>query len=145
MKKVIVNGAGVKLNNKWCFKGQKEIISEEEYLANKEFVGIIEDIKETNERVIEIIVKNETIDIEELKHDLEEYVENYKKEPIQKTEEEEHQNPDDNNDEELEALKATAKKLGINVTHNMRKDTIIKKIAEAKKTKEEKDQNLNGE
>ena len=80
MKKVSPKSAGVKLNGKWCFKGQKEIVSDEEYNANKEFVDVIEDIRENNERVIEIVVKDETIDLEELKKDIEKYVENYKKE-----------------------------------------------------------------
>ena len=81
MKRVVVKGSGIKLNNKWCFKGQEEIISEDEYIANKEFVNVLEDIRESNERVIEVVVTDETIDIEELKKDLENYVENYKKVP----------------------------------------------------------------
>ena len=63
MKRVTPKGPGVKLNGKWCFNGQEEIISEEEYNANKDYLVMLEDIRETNERVIEIIVKDETIDI----------------------------------------------------------------------------------
>ena len=54
MKKVSPKSAGVKLNGKWCFKGQNEIVSDEEYNANKEFVDVIEDIRENNERVISL-------------------------------------------------------------------------------------------
>lgn len=146
MKKVSPKSAGVKLNGKWCFKGQNEIVSDEEYNANKEFVDVIEDIRENNERVIEIVVKDENIDLEELKKDIEEYVENYKKEEV-KTDKDSNENVDntsDNPDEELEALKERAAKLGINVTHNMRKETIIRKIEE-KEAEEDKKQNLGGE
>ena len=77
MKKVTPKGAGLKLKGKWCFFGQEEIISEEEYNVNKEYLIVLEDIKETSERVIEIVVKDDTIDIEALKRYLEKYVENY--------------------------------------------------------------------
>ena len=79
MKRVTPKGPGVKLNGKWCFNGQEEIISEEEYNANKDYLVMLEDIRETNERVIEVIVKDETIDIEALKEDIEQFVENYNK------------------------------------------------------------------
>jgi len=70
MKRVTPKGPGVKLNGKWCFNGQEEIISEEEYKANENYLTVLEDIRETNERVIEIVVKDETIDIKALKEDL---------------------------------------------------------------------------
>lgn len=149
MKRVTPKGPGVKLNGKWCFNGQEEIISEEEYNANKEFVDVIEDIRENNERVIEIVVKDETIDLEELKKDIEKYVENYKKEET-KTDKNSNENVDktdntsDNSDEELETLKERATKLGIKVTSNMKKETIINKIEE-KEAEEDKKQNLEGE
>lgn len=149
MKKVSPKSAGVKLNGKWCFKGQNEIVSDEEYNANKEFVDVIEDIRENNERVIEIVVKDETIDLEELKKDIEEYVENYKKEEV-KTDKNSNENVDetdntsDNPDEELEALKERAAKLGIKVTSNMKKETVINKIEE-KEAEEDKKQNPGGE
>ena len=38
---------------------------------------------------------------------------------------------EDKEDKELETLREKAKELGINVTHNMKKETIIKKIEEA--------------
>lgn len=155
MKKVTPKEAGVKLNGKWCFKGQEEIISEEEYNANKEYVVVLEDIRESNERVIEIVVKDETIDIEALRKDLEEFVENYNKPEVpEKHEEDPGEDPGEDprenpgEDEELKALKALkakAQELGINVTHNMKKETIIKKIEAAEKAKEGQGQNPEGE
>lgn len=144
MKRVTPKEAGVKLNGKWCFKGQEEIISEEEYNANKEYVVVLEDIRESNERVIEIVVKDETIDIEALRKDLEEFVENYNKPEVpEKHEEDPGEDPGE--DEELKALKAKAQELGINVTHNMKKETIIKKIEAAEKAKKGQGQNPEGE
>lgn len=148
MKRVTPKGPGVKLNGKWCFNGQEEIISEEEYNANKDYLVMIEDIRETNERVIEVIVKDETIDIEALKEDIEQFVENYNKpeeqeEPGENPGEDPGENPGE--DEELKALKAKAQELGINVTHNMKKETIIKKIEAAEKAKEGQGQNPEGE
>jgi len=40
---------------------------------------------------------------------------------------------DETSDEELEALRDTAKKLGIKNVHNMKKETLIAKIEETKK------------
>ncbi len=136
MKRVTPKNAGVKLNGKWCFKGNEAIISEEEYNLKKSFVDVIEDIKETNERVIEIVVKDETIDLEELRKDLELYVENYKKETAdlsaeKNTGDNSNDNTGDNADKELEALKEKAKELGIKNVHNMKKETLIAKIEEA--------------
>ena len=82
MKKVVVNDAGVKLNGKWHFKGQEAVISNEEAEANKEFVTVLEDIRENNERVVEIVVKDENVDINVLKADIEQFFENYGKENI---------------------------------------------------------------
>jgi len=142
MKRVTPKNVGVKLNGKWCFKNQEAVISEEEYNLKKAFVDVLEDIRETNERVIEIVVKDETINLEELKQDLELYVENYKKddaepsaENVNNAEPSADQNTGDNNgdnsDEELEALKEKAKGLGIKNVHNMKKETLIAKIEEA--------------
>lgn len=138
MKKVTPKGAGLKLKGKWCFFGQEEIISEEEYNVNKEYLIVLEDIKETSERVIEIVVKDDTIDIEALKRDLEKYVENYnnpKEDPGANTDEDRGVdlgvNPGE--DEELKSLKEKAKKLGIKNTHNMKKETLIEKITEKEK------------
>lgn len=144
MKRVTPKSAGVKLNGKWCFKGHEAVISEEEYNLKKAFVDVIEDIRETNERVIEIVVKDETIDLEELKKDLDLYVENYKKEDPSSDEvdnpgedsgdntgDNTGDNAGDNSDEELNALKEKAKELGIKNFHNMKKETLIAKIEKA--------------
>lgn len=139
MKRVTPKSAGVKLNGKWCFKNQEAVISEEEYNLKKAFVDVLEDIRETNERVIEIVVKDETINLEELKKDLELYVENYKKDAAESSAENAEPSADkntgdnngDNSDEELEALKEKAKGLGIKNVHNMKKETLIAKIEEA--------------
>lgn len=144
MKRVTPKSAGVKLNGKWCFKDHEAVISEEEYNLKKAFVNVIEDIRETNERVIEIVVKDETIDLEELKKDLDLYVENYKKEDPSSDEvdnpgedsgdntgDNTGDNAGDNSDEELNALKEKAKELGIKNFHNMKKETLIAKIEKA--------------
>ena len=144
MKRVTPKNVGVKLNGKWCFKNQEAIISEEEYNLKKSFVDVLEDIRETNERVIEIVVKDETIDLEELKKDLDLYVENYKKEDPSSddvdnpgedsgdnTGDNTGDNAGDNSDEELNALKEKAKELGIKNFHNMKKETLIAKIEKA--------------
>ena len=115
---VKVKGVGVKLAGKWCFKNQTAEISKEEYENNKEYVEIIQK------------------DIEEPKN----------------PEGELNNGSDTNNstinegdkDEELETLKEEAKKLGINVTHNMKKETIIKKIEEVN-AKIEEPKNPEGE
>ena len=62
------------------------------------------------------------------------------------TQEDTGENGEDNEgeDEELEALKERAKELGITVTHNMKKETIIKKIEE-KEPESGEDQNPKGE
>ena len=126
MKKVKVNGPAVKLANKWCYIGDEAIIDDEEYNKMKEHVDLIEDIEEPE------------------------------KEPTIQEEEKSDANPEENpevnpggkpegEDEELEALKERAKELGINVTHNMKKETIIKKIEEAEKAEAGENQNPKGE
>lgn len=114
---VKVKGAGVKLAGKWCFKNETVEISKEEYKNNKEYVEVIqEDIEESKNPEGELNNGSDTNDgaINEGEN-----------------------SGEDNKDEELETLKEEAKKLGINVTHNMRKDTIIKKIEEINVKKEE--------
>lgn len=126
MKKVKVNGPAVKLANKWCYIGDEAIIDDEEYNKMKEHVDLIEDIEEPE------------------------------KEPTIQEEEKSDANPEENpegnpggkpegEDEELEALKERAKELGINVTHNMKKETIIKKIEKAEKAEAGENQNPKGE
>ena len=121
---VKVKGVGVKLAGKWCFKNQTAEISKEEYEDNKEYVEIIqEDIEEPKNPEGELNNGSDTND------GIIDGSEN---------------SGEDNKDEELEVLKEEAKKLGINVTHNMRKDTIIKKIEEAN-AKNEEPKNPEGE
>lgn len=106
---VKVKGVGVKLAGKWCFINETAEISKEEYENNKEYVEIIqEDIPESENSEGE---QNNYSDI----------------------------NTDVNieKDIELEELREKAKELGINVTHNMKKETIIKKIEEAESKKTE--------
>lgn len=121
---VKVKGVGVKLAGKWCFKNQTAEIGKEEYENNKEYVEVIqEDIEEPKNPEGELNNGSDTND---------------------GTINEGENSGEDNKDEELEALKEEAKKLGINVTHNMRKDTIIKKIEEVN-VKSEEPKNPEGE
>ena len=117
MFKVKVKGEGVKLANKWCYINDEAIIDEQEYEKNKEYVDVIEIIKESKEGQGE---NPEGENSGEGKSDNEK-------------------------DEELEALKERAKELGINVTHNMKKETIINKIEEIEKSKEGQGENPEGE
>lgn len=167
MKKVVVNDAGVKLNGKWHFKGQEAVISNEEAEANKEFVTVLEDIRENNERVVEIVVKDENVDINVLKADIEQFVENYGKENISsadskgepkldnpelkpdskevEVEGNNQEKPNPTIDEELEELKEKAKTLGIKGAHNMKKETLVTKIEEIEKAGVGEGQNPDGE
>lgn len=106
---VKVKGVGVKLAGKWCFINETAEISKEEYENNKEYVEIIqEDITEPENPEGE---QNNNSDINTSVN-------------IEK-------------DIELEELKEKAKELGINITHNMKKETIMKKIEESEKTEPE--------
>lgn len=153
MKRVKVKDVGIKLNGDFHFKGEEQIISEAEYLKNKEFVDVLEEIEgtdetlETEERKIEIIVKDENIDLEELKTKLEEYVENYNKVPVENPEPENPGQPDESNedDEELEQLRERAKELAIKNAHSMKKETLIAKIQEVENAGTGDDQQPNEE
>lgn len=143
MKRVKVNGPGVKLANKWCYIGDEAIIDEEEYERNKEYVDVIEEIEEpqTEQEKNEENPEEEGTP-EEVEGNVEEEEETPEEE-TDNTETEEEENPK-GEDEELEALKDRAKELGINITHNMKKETIIKKIEKAEKEAGES-QNPEGE
>lgn len=121
---VKVKGVGVKLAGKWRFKNETAEISKEEYENNKEYVEVIQE------------------DIEEPKNPEGEQNNNTITDNCTNNKGENSGEAD--KDEELEALKEEAKKLGINVTHNMKKETIIKKIKEAN-TKGEEPKNPEGE
>lgn len=122
-RKVRVKGPGVKLNNVWCYINEEAIIDEVQYEENRDYVEVIEEIEEPKIKSTQEVGTD--IDVGT----------NEEKSPEKNTEVE---------DEGLEALKERAKKLGINVTHNMKKETIIRKI-EKKEAEEDEKQNPGGE
>lgn len=136
MKRVIVKGPALKLNGKWCYDKDTAIVSEDVYEKNKKYLDVVEEISDKKERTITIMVKDETINLKELKQELELYVENYKKDAAESSAD---KNTGDNTGEELEALKEKAKGLGIKNVHNMKKETLIAKIKEIEETEVEKE------
>ena len=159
MKRVIVKGPALKLNGKWCYDKDTAIVSEDVYEKNKKYLDVVEEISDKKERTITIMVKDETINLKELKQELELYVENYKKDAAEYSTENAEPSADkntgdntgdnigdntgdntgDNIGEELEALKEKAKGLGIKNVHNMKKETLIAKIKEIEDTEVEKE------
>lgn len=171
MKTVKVRDIGVQVNGISYFKNAVFDVTDEDYEPIKEYVDVLKEDRKTNqkkvhERVVLIKVENKELDLKEVERYLYECLINFGKLPIEKI-----QNPEgkqesssndgsdtnvggnegkdntkgtDEEDEELNALKARAQELGINVTHNMKKETIIKKIEEATKDLGE-DQNPEGE
>lgn len=128
---VKVKGKAIKLNGRWCYKGETEEITLEQYEGKEKYLEIVKADKEVEELpqvpgedVVEEQSQEETEVDEEETEKVEE--ENQQKEKQEETEV----------DEELEALKEKAKSLDIKVTANMKKETIIKKIQE-----KEEDQN----
>lgn len=117
-RKVRVTGPGVKLNNIWCYINEEAVIDEKQYKENEKYVEVIEEIEETKTEDIKPaapVVQTEPVE---------------EKEKMQ-----EDNNPESNEkteNEELEVLKEKAKKLGIKNAHNMKKETLIAKIEEAK-------------
>lgn len=138
MKTVKVKGIGVQVNGTSYFKNDVFEVTDEEYEPIKEFVDVLsENSKNINKRIVQIKVENEDLDLKEVEEYLYNCLERFEKLTIGENpnSEEEQNNIDDpegnpSEDEELEALKDRAKELGINVTHNMKKETIIKKIEE---------------
>lgn len=145
MKTVKVRDIGVQVNGISYFKNAVFDVTDEDYEPIKEYVDVLKDDKKRNqknvdERIVMIKVENKELDLKEVEKYLYVCLENFGKEP-----KEEKNNVDDHKeDEELEALKDRAKELGINVTHNMKKETIIKKIEEAEE-KAGEGQNPEGE
>lgn len=151
MKRVIVKGPALKLNGKWYYDKDTAIVSEDVYEKNKKYLDVVEEISDKKERTITIMVKDETINLKELKQELELYVENYKKDAAEYSAENAEPSADkntgdntgdnigDNTGEELEALKEKAKGLGIKNVHNMKKETLIAKIKEIEDTEVEKE------
>ena len=136
MKTVKVKEIGVQVNGTSYFKNDVFEVTDEEYEPIKEFVDVLsENSKNVNKRIVQIKVENEDLDLKEVEEYLYNCLENFGKVPTGENEDENNNVGDtnvvDNNeDEELEALKDRAKELGINVTYNMKKETIIKKIEE---------------
>ena len=123
-KKVRVTGPGVKLNNIWCYINEEAVIDEKQYKENEKYVEVIEEIEETKTEDIKPaapVVQTEPVE------EKEKMQEDNNPESNEKTE-----NDEQTEDEELEALKEKAKKLGIKNAHNMKKETLIAKIEEAK-------------
>ena len=123
-RKVRVTGPGVKLNNIWCYINEEAVIDEKQYKENEKYVEVIEEIEETKTEDIKTaapVVQKEPVE------EKEKMQEDNNPESNEKTE-----NDEQTEDEELEALKEKAKKLGIKNAHNMKKETLIAKIEEAK-------------
>ena len=121
-RKVRVTGPGVKLNNIWCYINEEAVIDEKQYKENEKYVEVIEEIEETKTEEVKTAapaVQTETV--EEKKQ------EDNNPESNEKTE-----NDEQTEDEELDALKEKAKELGIKNAHNMKKETLIARIEEAK-------------
>lgn len=123
-RKVRVTGPGVKLNNIWCYINEEAVIDEKQYKENEKYVEVIEEIEETKTEDIKPaapVVQTEPVE------EKEKMQEDNNPESNEKTE-----NDEQTEDEELEALKEKTKKLGIKNAHNMKKETLIAKIEEAK-------------
>lgn len=129
---VKVKGKAIKLNGRWCYKGETETISLEQYEGKEDYLEIIQADKEVEELpqvpgedIIEELQEEQTeVNEVEQTEKLEE------KEQQKKEQQEEKQEEPMEVDEELDALKEKAKSLGIKVAGNMKKETIIKKIQE---------------
>lgn len=158
MKLVRVKGIGVQVKGISYFKNDTFNVTEDDYEPIKELVEVLEEDKlQEDTRSVVIKVEDESIDLKEVEKYLYECLNNFGKvqEDPENPEnpEEDPENPEnpespedsDGEDEELEALKDRAKELDIKVTANMKKETIIKKIEEAEKAKEEQSQNPDGE
>ena len=135
MKTVKVKGIGVQVQGISYFKNDVFDVSEDNYETIKEFVEVLEEDQACEDtRCVVIKVEDESMDLKEIEKYLYECLNNFGK--VQ-------EDPEDStgDDEELEALKDRAKELDIKITSNMKKETIIKKIEEAEKIKEEQNQN----
>ena len=123
-RKVRVTGPGVKLNNIWCYINEEAVIDEKQYKENEKYVEVIEEIEETKTEDIKPaapVVQTEPVE------EKEKMQEDNNPESNEKTE-----NDEQTEDEELDALKEKAKELGIKNAHNMKKETLIARIEEAK-------------
>lgn len=118
---VKVKGKAIKLNGRWCYKGETEEITLEQYEGKEKYLEIVKADKEVEELPQ---VPGEDVVEEQSQEETE-----VNEEETEKVEEE-NQQEETEVDEELEALKEKAKSLDIKVTANMKKETIIKKIQE---------------
>lgn len=124
---VKVKGKAVKLNGKWCYKGETENITLEQYEGKEKYLEIIEADKEVEELPQ---VPGEDVIEEESQEEKTEVDEKEENEKVDEENQQEEKQEETEEDEELEALKEKAKSLDIKVTANMKKETIIKKIQE---------------
>lgn len=130
---VKVKGKAVKLNGKWCYKGETENITLEQYEGKEKYLEIVEADEEVEELPQ---VPGEDVIEDELQEEKTEVDEKEENEKVEEENQQEEKQEETEVDEELEALKEKAKSLDIKVTANMKKETIIKKIQE-----KEEDQN----
>ena len=124
---VKVKGKAVKLNGKWCYKGETENITLEQYEGKEKYLEIIEADEEVEELPQ---VPGEDVIEDELQEEKTEVDEKEENEKVEEENQQEEKQEETEVDEELEALKEKAKSLDIKVTANMKKETIIKKIQE---------------
>ena len=128
---VKVKGKAIKLNGRWCYKGETEEITLEQYEGKEKYLEIVKADKEVKELPQ---VPGEDIVEEQSQEETE--VDEEETEKVEEEKQQEEKQEETEVDEELEALKEKAKSLDIKVTANMKKETIIKKIQE-----KEEDQN----
>lgn len=122
---VKVKGKAVKLNGKWCYKGETENITLEQYEGKEKYLEIVEADEEVEELPQ---VPGEDIVEEQSQEETE--IDEEETEKVEEENQQEEKQEETEVDEELEALKEKAKSLDIKVTANMKKETIIKKIQE---------------
>ena len=128
---VKVKGKAIKLNGRWCYKGETEEITLEQYEGKEKYLEIVKADKEVKELPQ---VPGEDVVEEQSQEETE--VDEEETEKVEEENQQEEKQEETEVDEELEALKEKAKSLDIKVTANMKKETIIKKIQE-----KEEDQN----
>lgn len=129
---VKVKGKAIKLNGKWCYKGEIEEITLEQYEGKEKYLEILKADKEVEELPE---VPGEDVMEEQLQEETE--ADEEENEKVEQENQQEEKQEETEADEELEALKEKAKSLGIKVSANMKKETIIKKIQEKEKDQDQ--------
>lgn len=117
MLEVKVKGPAIKLQGQWKFKGEKAIITQEEYKENEKYLEVV-------------------------KGKIERPQGNTKPENPEKPQ---GNNGDNGEDKELEELREKAKELGIRGAHNMKKENLIAKIEEVEKADNPDENEIEGE